>query len=62
MADRTIDADPTIDALIATMEGEPVIVRSNGRAVAVLVDLERYRDLQAIYDWHERVLKERVAG
>ena len=62
MSQRTIDADPTIDAIIATMQGEPVILRSNGRAVAVLVDLERFRDLQAVYDWHERVLKERVAS
>ena len=51
-------AIPEIRELISHLEGGPLILNAEGKPVAVLIGLDEYRDLRAVYDWHERVLHE----
>jgi PHD/YefM family antitoxin component YafN of YafNO toxin-antitoxin module len=48
--------------LVARLSGGPVVVESRGEAVAVLLDVERYREMQAVYEWHSRLREERRAS
>jgi hypothetical protein len=57
-----VAADPAIDELVSHLSDGPLVLESAGRAVAVLIDVEQYRDLQAIYEWHQQVLQERRAS
>ena len=58
----SVEADPAIDELLSHLSGGPLVLESGGRAVAVLIDVERYKDMQAIYEWHQQVLQERRAS
>jgi hypothetical protein len=61
-APRTLELSPEIDELIAHLRSGPVILQAEGRAVAVILGLDEYKDLQAIYEWHSTVLQERDAS
>jgi PHD/YefM family antitoxin component YafN of YafNO toxin-antitoxin module len=60
--ERSAEPQVGIEELVARLGAGPVTVESGGRAVAVLVDLDRYQDMQAIYEWHQQVLQERRAS
>jgi hypothetical protein len=57
-----VAADPAIDELVSHLSEGPLVLESAGRPVAVLVDVEQYRDMQAVYEWHQQVLQERRAS
>ena len=57
-----LTADPAIQELIGHLGDGPVILQAAGKPVAVLIDVEKYKALQAVYEWHETVLKERRAS
>lgn len=57
-----VPADRAIDDLVSHLSDGPLVLESAGQAVAVLIDVEQYRDLRAIYDWHQQVLQERRAS
>lgn len=56
------DGSPAIAELVPHLADGPLVLESNGRAVAVLIDVERYRDMEAVYEWHQQVLQERRAS
>ena len=58
----SVEVSPAIDDLVSRLGDGPLVVESNGRPVAVLVDVERFRDMEAIYQWHQQVLQERCAS
>ena len=58
----SVEASPAIDDLVSRLGEGPVVVEANGEPVAVLVDVERFRDMEAIYQWHQQVLQERRAS
>jgi hypothetical protein len=60
--ERRLQPRAAIDELVSHLDGGPVVLESDGRAVAVLIDVDKYRDMQAVYEWHQMVLQERRAS
>jgi PHD/YefM family antitoxin component YafN of YafNO toxin-antitoxin module len=59
---KVVASEAPIADLVADLASGPVVVEAAGRPVAVLIDAERFRDMQAVYEWHERVLQEHRAS
>jgi hypothetical protein len=58
----SVEGSPAFAELVPQLADGPLVLESNGRAVAVLIDVERYRDMEAVYEWHQQVLQERRAS
>ena len=57
-----VEADPAIEGLVSQLAEGPLVLESEGRPLAVLIDVDQYRDLRAVYEWHQQVLQERSAS
>lgn len=59
--DRIVRTEAPAELMPHLADG-PVLLEANGQPVAVLLDVERYRELQAVYDWHRQLREERRAS